>query len=53
MDAARRPRPTVAVTDLADALDLIGGDIHAHARSVRHWDPGTAQITALAELRQA
>ncbi|KRD53644.1 2'-5' RNA ligase family protein [Microbacterium sp. Root280D1] len=46
---ARRLR----ITDLADALDLIGGDIHAHARSVRHWDPGAAQITALAELRQA
>ncbi|WP_235558875.1 2'-5' RNA ligase family protein [Microbacterium sp. Leaf161] len=44
---ARRLR----VADLAEALDLIGGDIHAHARSVRHWDPATAQITTLAELR--
>jgi hypothetical protein len=44
---ARRLR----VADLAAALDLIGGDIHAHARSVRHWDPATSLITTLAELR--
>lgn len=44
---ARRLR----VADLAEALDLIGGDIHACARSVRHWNPTTAQITTLAELR--
>ena len=43
---ARRLR----VADLAEALDLIGGDIRAHARSVRHWDPATALITTLAEL---
>lgn len=46
---ARRLR----VADLAQALDLVGGEIHAHARSVRHWDPGTAQITTIADLRQA
>ncbi|KQQ67199.1 2'-5' RNA ligase family protein [Microbacterium sp. Leaf320] len=46
---ARRLR----VADLATALDLIGGDIHAHSCNVRHWDPATAQITTLAELRQA
>ena len=46
---ARRLR----VADLAQALDLIGGGIHAHARSVRHWEPATAQLTTLAELRQA
>lgn len=44
---ARRLR----VADLAAALDLIGGDIHAHAHSVRHWDPATALITTLAELQ--
>lgn len=43
---ARRLR----VADLAQALDLVGGDVHAHARSVRHWDPATAEITTLAEL---
>ncbi|WP_341955786.1 2'-5' RNA ligase family protein [Microbacterium sp. LWH13-1.2] len=43
---ARRLR----VADLAEALDLIGGDIRAHARSVRHWDPATAQVTTLAVL---
>lgn len=44
---ARRLR----VADLAEALDLIGGDIHAHAHAVRHWDPTTSLITTLAELR--
>lgn len=44
---ARRLR----VADLAAALDLIGDDIRAHARSVRHWDPATSLITTLAELR--
>lgn len=44
---ARRLR----VTDLAEALDLIGGDIRAHAHAVRHWDPTTSLITTLAELR--
>lgn len=44
---ARRLR----IADLAAALDLIGGDIHAHAHSVRHWDPATAVITTLAELQ--
>lgn len=43
---ARRLR----VSDLAAALDLIGGDVHSHAHSVRHWDPTTAVITTLAEL---
>ena len=43
---ARRLR----VADLAEALDLIGSDIRAQARSVRHWDPATALITTLAEL---
>ncbi|MBT2475638.1 2'-5' RNA ligase family protein [Microbacterium sp. ISL-103] len=45
---ARRLR----VADLAEALDLIGGEIHAHAHAVRHWDPVAGQITTLAELRQ-
>lgn len=45
---ARRLR----IADLAQALELIGGDIHAHADIVRHWDPGTALVTTLAELRQ-
>lgn len=44
---ARRLR----VADLAEALDLIVGDIHAHAHAVRHWDPTTSLITTLAELR--
>lgn len=43
----------VRVADLAQALDLIGGDIHAHARSVRHWEPATALVSPLAELRPA
>lgn len=43
---ARRLR----VADLTRALDLVDGDVHAHARSVRHWDPATAEITTLAEL---
>lgn len=43
----------VRVADLAQALDLVGLDIHARAHCVRHWDPGAAQITALAKLRQA
>lgn len=45
---ARRLR----VADLAQALDLIGGEIHGHAHLVRRWDPATAEITALAELPQ-
>lgn len=44
---ARRLR----IADVAAALELVGGDIHAHADTVRHWDPGTATITTLAELR--
>lgn len=44
---ARRLR----VADLAAALEVLGGDIRAHADIVRHWDPGTATITTLAELR--
>lgn len=44
---ARRLR----VADLAAALDLVGGEIHARARSVRRWDPATAVTTTLAELR--
>ncbi|MDN3445612.1 2'-5' RNA ligase family protein [Microbacterium sp. APC 3901] len=46
---ARRLR----VADLAQALDLVGDDLDAHAHSVRHWDPATAVITTLAEMRQA
>ncbi|WP_447914020.1 2'-5' RNA ligase family protein [Microbacterium phyllosphaerae] len=46
---ARRLR----VADLAAALDLIDGDIQAHARNVRHWEPATTRVTTLAELRQA
>ena len=46
---ARRLR----IADLAAALELIGGDVHGHAHSVRHWDPATAVITTLAEMRQA
>lgn len=44
---ARRLR----IADLAAALELVGGDIRAHADTVRHWDPGTALVTTLAELR--
>lgn len=44
---ARRLR----VADVAAALDLIDGDIRARAHVVRHWDPVTATITTLAELR--
>lgn len=40
------------VADLPAALEMLGGDIRAHADTVRHWDPGTAMITTLAELRQ-
>lgn len=43
----------VRVADLAEALDLIGGDIRAHARSVRHWDPALITVTTLAELPQS
>lgn len=43
---ARRLR----VVDLPAALDLLGGDIAAHAHVVRHWDPATTTITTLAEL---
>ncbi len=46
---ARRLR----VADLAESLDLIGDDVHAHARGVRHWDPATALVSPLAELRPA
>lgn len=46
---ARRLR----VGDTAAALEVIGGDIRAHAHSVRRWDPDTAQLTTLAQLRQA
>lgn len=44
---ARRLR----VADLAEALGLIGDDVHGHAHTVRHWDPTTSLITTLAELR--
>lgn len=44
---ARRLR----VTDLAAALEVVGGDIHGHVTCVRHWDPGTATITTVADLR--
>ncbi|MCI1018324.1 2'-5' RNA ligase family protein [Microbacterium sp. C5A9] len=40
------------VADLPAALEVLGGDIRARADTVRHWDPGTAMITLLAELRQ-
>ncbi|MFJ4254289.1 2'-5' RNA ligase family protein [Microbacterium sp. NPDC090003] len=43
---ARRLR----VADLAVALEGIGGEIHAHVAGVRHWDPASARVTALAEL---
>ncbi|MGJ0389881.1 2'-5' RNA ligase family protein [Microbacterium sp. CGR1] len=46
---ARRLR----VADLAVALDLVEGDIHGRAHSVRHWDPATALVSPLAELRPA
>lgn len=46
---ARRLR----VADLPAALELVGGDIRAHADTVRHWDPGTATTRTLAELRQS
>lgn len=46
---ARRLR----VADLAAALELVGGDIHAQARCVRRWDPASAVLTTLAELRAA
>ncbi|WP_372968360.1 2'-5' RNA ligase family protein [Microbacterium sp.] len=44
---ARRLR----VADLAEALELVGGDIQGHARGVRRWDPEPASITTLATLR--
>jgi hypothetical protein len=45
---ARRLR----IADLPAALELVGGDIRAHSATVRHWDPGTALVSPLAELRR-
>lgn len=45
---ARRLR----VADIDAALDLLGDDIHGHARSVRHWDPELAVTTTLADLNR-
>ncbi|WP_314650489.1 2'-5' RNA ligase family protein [uncultured Microbacterium sp.] len=44
---ARRLR----LADLEAALDLVGGDIAAEGVGVRRWDPVTATVTMLAELR--
>lgn len=41
------------VADLPAALALVGGDVHGHAREVRHWDAGTGVTTTLAQLRQS
>ena len=43
----------VRVVDLPAALEVVGGDVRARADAVRHWDPGTALVTTLAELRQS
>jgi 2'-5' RNA ligase len=44
---ARRLR----VADLAVALDIVGDDIHGHVTDVRRWDPTSATITTVADLR--
>lgn len=45
---ARRLR----VTDLATALGVVGGEIRADAVGVRRWDPASATVTEVAELRR-
>ena len=40
---ARRLR----TSDLAAALDHLGGEIHGHAVSLRRWDAGTATVTTI------
>ncbi|MFF7293706.1 2'-5' RNA ligase family protein [Microbacterium sp. NPDC008134] len=46
---ARRLR----VTDLGAALEAVGGDIHGRVTDLRRWDPGTATVTTVVELRRA
>ncbi len=46
---ARRLR----AADLAQALELVEGDIHCRAHGLRHWNPAAALITPLTELRPA
>ena len=41
------------VTDLEAALEVVGRAIRGHARGVRHWDPESATVTPVAELRSA
>ncbi|WP_082297716.1 2'-5' RNA ligase family protein [Microbacterium sp. GCS4] len=43
----------VRVAHLAEALDAVGGEVRGHARPLRHWDPETATVTPVAELRSA